>query len=110
MSHSGPLWSTRLTDIVAACNFVWESGDSEPSPENYIRMANLASGKAVVGYFESSVGLSSRIHMWPPFQRINSRPQVQLAESLSRAMVFTLNPGPFRAVLARMVDLRVCYL
>ncbi len=43
-----------------------------------------------MGYFESSMGLSSRIHMWPPFQRINSRPQVQLAESLSRAMVFTL--------------------
>ena len=30
----------------------WESGDSEPSPENYIRMANLADEMNCVWFWE----------------------------------------------------------
>jgi hypothetical protein len=44
---------------------------------------------AGVAYFDFVVGFetSSPVHVWPPFQLINSRPQVQLNESMSRMSV-----------------------
>ncbi len=35
-------------------------------------------------YFQFPSGSAPRVHMWPPFQLINSRPQVHEMESSSR--------------------------